>query len=68
MDIASFVDIKLALCDEEGCTEMSVVRLSEGAVQYKPQKPMFGSEGAVKCDKEGSSVQAWADSNLAWLN
>lgn len=48
---------------------MAVVSLSEGAIQYKPQKPISGSAGAIKSGREeGSSVWAWADSNLGWLN
>lgn len=61
-------DVKLPLYDEKGCSEMAGVGLSEGTIQNKPLKPMFGSKGAVKCGKEASSVQARADGNLGWLN
>lgn len=48
---------------------MALVRLSEGAIQHKPQKPTFGSGRAVKCGREeGPSVQARAECNLGWLS
>lgn len=63
VDPAAPADIKLALCDEN--VYSMVVGLSEGAMQQKPQKPKFGSEGAMKCGRaEGFSVQAWVYSDL----
>lgn len=65
VDPAAPADIKLALCDENVCSKAAAVGLSEGAMQRKPQKPKFGSEGAMKCGRaEGFSVQAWVYSNL----